>query len=127
MCRTTRPRRIRLGIARDEAFHFYYPDNLESLAAAGAEWAEFSPLADRRLPEDLDGLYFGGGYPEVHAARLAANRSLLDDVRRFASSGRAVYAECGGLMYLGRAIRTPTAPGRPWPASCPWKPPCSPG
>ena len=59
-----------------------------------------------RLPEDLDGLYFGGGYPEVHAARLAANHSMLDDVRRFAASGRAVYAECGGLMYLGRAIRT---------------------
>ena len=105
MRQTTR-RRVRLGIARDEAFHFYYPDNLESLAAAGAEWAEFSPLADRRLPEDLDGLYFGGGYPEVHAARLAANRSMLDDVRRFASSGRAVYAECGGLMYLGRSLRT---------------------
>ncbi len=99
-------RRVRLGIARDEAFHFYYPDNLESLAAAGAQWAEFSPLADCRLPEDLDGLYFGGGYPEVHAARLAANHPMLDDVRRFAASRRAVYAECGGLMYLGRAIRT---------------------
>ena len=120
-------RRVRLGIARDEAFHFYYPDNLESLAAAGAEWAEFSPLADRRLPEDLDGLYFGGGYPEVHAARLAANRSLLDDVRRFASSGRAVYAECGGLMYLGREIRTLDGARQTMAGSCPWKPPCSPG
>ena len=98
--------RVRLGIARDEAFHFYYPDNLESLRRGGAELAAFSPLADAALPEDLDGLYFGGGYPEVHAARLAANAPMLDAVRRFAASGRPVYAECGGLMYLGRALRT---------------------
>ncbi len=98
------PRRARLGIARDEAFHFYYADNLESLARAGAEWVPFSPLADRRLPADLDGLYFGGGYPEAHAARLADNGGMLADVRQFAASGRAVYAECGGLMYLGRTL-----------------------
>jgi cobyrinic acid a,c-diamide synthase len=96
--------RVRLGIARDEAFHFYYPDNLEALAEAGAEWVPFSPLADARLPEQLDGLYFGGGYPEVHVARLADNTSLLADVRRFAASGRMVYAECGGMMYLGRSL-----------------------
>ncbi len=99
-------RRVRLGIARDEAFHFYYPDNLESLQRGGAELAAFSPLGDAALPEDLDGLYFGGGYPEVHAARLAANAPLLDAVRAFAASGRPVYAECGGLMYLGDALRT---------------------
>ena len=99
-------RRVRLGVARDEAFHFYYPDNLESLCRGGAELAAFSPLNDAALPEDLDGLYFGGGYPEVHAARLAANGPMLDAVRRFAASGRPVYAECGGLMYLGRALRT---------------------
>ena len=66
--------KLRLGIARDEAFHFYYADNLESLARAGVEWVPFSPLADARLPADLDGLYFGGGYPEVHAARLGRQR-----------------------------------------------------
>jgi cobyrinic acid a,c-diamide synthase len=99
-----RPRTVRLGIARDEAFHFYYPDNLEALAEAGAEWVPFSPLADARLPEQLDGLYFGGGYPEVHVARLAENASLLADIRRFVASGRAVYAECGGMMYLGRSL-----------------------
>ena len=101
-----KPRRIRLGIARDEAFHFYYPDNLESLAEAGAEWAPFSPLYDAHLPENLDGLYFGGGYPEIHAAQLADNAAMLADVRRFAASGRSIYAECGGLMYLGQTLTT---------------------
>jgi cobyrinic acid a,c-diamide synthase len=101
---TTSRRKIRLGIARDEAFHFYYADNLESLADAGAEWVPFSPLRDACLPADLDGLYLGGGYPEAHAARLADNREMLADVRQFAASGRAIYAECGGLMYLGRTL-----------------------
>ena len=95
-----------MGIARDEAFHFYYPDNLESLAQAGVEWVPFSPLADAGLPTDLDGLYFGGGYPEVHAARLSENAGMLDDVRAFVASGCLVYAECGGLMYLGQGLTT---------------------
>ena len=97
---------LRLGIARDEAFHFYYADNLESLARAGVEWVPFSPLADAGLPADLDGLYFGGGYPEVHAARLSANVGMRADVREFAAAGGLVYAECGGLMYLGRGLTT---------------------
>ncbi|MGO8746378.1 MAG: cobyrinate a,c-diamide synthase [Thermoguttaceae bacterium] len=96
--------KVRMGIARDAAFHFYYPDNLEAMTESGAEWVPFSPLADMRLPADLDGLYFGGGYPEVYADRLAANAEMLADVRSFAASGRAIYAECGGLMYLGRAL-----------------------
>ena len=96
----------RLGIARDEAFHFYYPDNLEELARYGAQWVPFSPLADRRLPADLDGLYFGGGYPELYAARLAENTGMLADVRDYAASGRVLYAECGGMMYLGRTLTT---------------------
>jgi cobyrinic acid a,c-diamide synthase len=99
-------RTVRLGIARDEAFHFYYPDNLEELARCGAEWVPFSPLADRRLPPDLDGLYLGGGYPELHAARLAENADMLADVRDYAASGRVLYAECGGMMYLGRTLTT---------------------
>ncbi len=97
---------LRLGIARDEAFHFYYPDNLESLARAGVQWVPFSPLADVGLPAELDGLYFGGGYPEVHAARLSANLGMLAAVREFAAAGGLVYAECGGLMYLGQALTT---------------------
>lgn len=97
-------RKVRLGIARDEAFHFYYADNLEAIERAGCEWTPFSPISDTSLPADLDGLYFGGGYPEMHAARLAENTAMLADIRRFADSGRTIYAECGGLMYLGETL-----------------------
>ena len=97
----------RIGIARDAAFHFYYPDNLEMLQGLGAELVEFSPLGDRHLPPDLGGLYFGGGYPELHAAALWANQDMIQDVRRHVADGKAMYAECGGLMYLGQALTTP--------------------
>lgn len=97
---------VRLGVAEDEAFHFYYPDNLEAIEAAGAALVRFSPLHDACLPEDLDGLYLGGGYPEEHVAGLSANTSMLESVREFAAAGRPVYAECGGLMYLSRGIET---------------------
>lgn len=96
----------RLGIARDAAFHFYYPDNLEALEQAGCELAPFSPLRDHALPEGLDGIYLGGGYPEEHAAALSDNRGMLEDIRHFTERGGAVYAECGGLMYLSTGIET---------------------
>jgi len=96
----------RLGIARDEAFHFYYPDNLEALEQAGCELVPFSPIHDPALPSNLSGLYLGGGYPEEHAAALAANRNLLQQVRQFAAAGGLIYAECGGLMYLAEGIET---------------------
>jgi cobyrinic acid a,c-diamide synthase len=91
---------VRLGVARDAAFHFYYEDNLDMLRSTGFELVEFSPLADSRLPSDLHGLYIGGGFPEMFAARLEANVSMRSSVRDFAARGGAVYAECGGLMYL---------------------------
>jgi len=97
------PPEVRIGVARDPAFQFYYADNLDLLRAAGAELVFWSPLADRELP-DVDGLYVGGGYPEFHAARLAANVDLQKAVRRFAEAGKPIYAECGGLMYLAEAI-----------------------
>jgi cobyrinic acid a,c-diamide synthase len=93
-----------IGIARDEAFHFYYPDNLEALQQHGARLVEFSPLADHALPANLDAVYIGGGYPEEHAADLARNTAMADALRGFVARGGAVYAECGGLMYLSRDI-----------------------
>jgi len=98
-------RRCRIGLALDEAFHFYYDDNLRRLEQLGAELVRFSPVHDVRIP-DVDGLYLGGGYPEVHAAALAANQTMRADVAAFAAAGRPIYAECGGLMYLARQIET---------------------
>ncbi|QSZ68003.1 cobyrinate a,c-diamide synthase [Methanofollis aquaemaris] len=91
------PSRVRLGVARDAAFCFYYQDNLDLLRRAGAELVYFSPLTDP-FPE-VDGLYLGGGYPELHAAALSA-APCTDQVRAAAEDGMPVYAECGGLIYL---------------------------
>ncbi|MBI5814142.1 MAG: cobyrinate a,c-diamide synthase [Nitrospinae bacterium] len=105
---------VRIGVARDEAFHFYYQDTLDELARRGMEIVPFSPLSDNNLPEGIGGLYLGGGYPEEHAEALCANESMLEDVRRFALDKKgALYAECGGLMYLSRGIRTLDGKERP--------------
>jgi cobyrinic acid a,c-diamide synthase len=100
-----RAARCRIAIAKDEAFHFYYEDNLRRLEELGAELVPFSPIRDRALPE-ADGLLLGGGYPELYAGALAANTSMRASIRAFADRLMPVYAECGGLMYLTRAIRT---------------------
>ena len=97
-------KKVRFGVARDEAFCFYYPDNLELLEAAGAELVFFSPVHEANLPPNLQGLYFGGGYPEVHAEKLAANITMRQAVKAFIEQGRVVYAECGGFMYLTTGI-----------------------
>ena len=96
--------RVRIGVAKDAAFCFYYADNLDLLQAAGAELCFFSPLADGKLPEGLDGFYFGGGYPELHAAALADNRSLRQEIRALSRAGMPIYGECGGFMYLCREM-----------------------
>lgn len=95
--------RIRIGVARDEAFSFYYEDNFDLLREQGAELVFFSALRDP-FPADLDALYLGGGYPELHAEALSNNRGLMASLRGFAASGRPVYAECGGLMLLGSEL-----------------------
>jgi len=97
---------IRVGVARDRAFSFYYEDNLDLLRENGAEIVEFSPLKDFVLPENLHALYFGGGYPELYAAELSRNGRLLRDIRDFAKANKPIYAECGGLMYLAEKLTT---------------------
>jgi cobyrinic acid a,c-diamide synthase len=98
-----RAKDIRIGIARDRAFGFYYAGDLEALEDAGAELVPFDTLRDARLPV-VDGLFIGGGFPECFAAGLEANASLRADIRQRAAAGTPMYAECGGLMYLARSI-----------------------
>jgi cobyrinic acid a,c-diamide synthase len=98
--------KVRVGVPSDHAFSFYYEDNLDLLRERGVEIIRFSPLHDVALPPDLDGLYFGGGYPELHAEQLSGNRQMLEDVRALAASGRPVYAECGGMLYLAESLKT---------------------
>jgi cobyrinic acid a,c-diamide synthase len=98
------PGSVRIGVARDAAFCFYYADNLELLEAAGATLVYFSPLTDTRLPQDLAGLYFGGGYPELHAGTLAENRHLKQQVQDLSRRRMPIYGECGGFMYLCREM-----------------------
>lgn len=103
---TTKPEksRVRIGVARDPAFCFYYEDNLELLTRAGAELVAFSPLSDAALPGDIAGIYLGGGYPELHAEKLANNIAMREAIRNWSRHGKPLYAECGGFMYLTEGI-----------------------
>ncbi|SDE46047.1 cobyrinate a,c-diamide synthase [Desulfuromonas thiophila] len=96
---------VRLAIARDAAFQFYYQDLFDALEQRGVQLVFFSPLVDAKLPADCNGLYLGGGYPEEHAEQLSCNHTMLTSIRDFCNSGRPVYAECGGLMYLSQGLQ----------------------
>ncbi len=91
---------VRIAVARDNAFCFYYEDNLDLLEQQGAELVFFSPMVDQNLPQDIDGLYLGGGYPELFAEKLAENAALRNRVKEKCADGMPIYGECGGFMYL---------------------------
>ncbi|WP_051617074.1 cobyrinate a,c-diamide synthase [Desulfonatronovibrio hydrogenovorans] len=98
-------KKIRVAVARDRAFNFYYQANLDVLVRAGADLIQFSPTKDRHLPQDIQMIYFGGGYPELYAYELSQNKSLRKDILSYAGSGGHIYAECGGLVYLCRDLK----------------------
>lgn len=95
---------LRIGVPRDRAFNFYYEDNFMAIEKAGVEVVTFSPLADKILPENIDGLYIGGGFPEIFGAELSENKSLMADIKSQLEGGLPCYAECGGLMYLTKSM-----------------------
>ena len=94
---------VKIGVAYDEVFNFYYKENIEALEANNAKIEYFSPLNDENLP-DIDGLYIGGGYPELFSKQLSQNRTMLSDIKQFHLENRPIFAECGGLMYLMNSI-----------------------
>ncbi|MGK7885815.1 MAG: cobyrinic acid a,c-diamide synthase, partial [Crocosphaera sp.] len=103
----------KIAIAKDKAFNFYYPDNLEILQQLGAKLCYWSPLEDENLPKDTAGLYFGGGFPEMFGEALSSNKKALDTVKQVIMKGIPTYAECGGLMYLCEKIVD--FEGKTWP------------
>ena len=96
--------KCRIAIARDQAFNFYYQDNLDILTAHGAQLIPWSPLREEKLPPNIQGIYLGGGYPEVFASELAANQAGKNALRKAIKQGLPTYGECGGLMYLSEQI-----------------------
>ncbi len=96
-------KKVEIGVAMDEVFNFYYTENLEALKANNARIVPFSPFKDEKVP-DVDGIYFGGGYPEIFAKELESNHSMRKSVFKFYDEERPIYGECGGLMYLSNSI-----------------------
>ena len=99
-----RYKNVKIGIAKDSAFSFYYNDNIEFLENLGAEIKYFSPLKDEKIPDDVDMLYFGGGYPENYAAELENNISMINSIRDFYNKNGVIYGECGGFIYLSKKL-----------------------
>ncbi|MED5241731.1 MAG: cobyrinate a,c-diamide synthase, partial [SAR324 cluster bacterium] len=95
----------RIAVAQDEAFHFYYAANLEWLRQQGVEIVSFSPLYDSKVPENVDAMIIGGGFPEVFAKKISANKMMLSSLKKTVESGMYTYAECGGLMILAESIK----------------------
>jgi cobyrinic acid a,c-diamide synthase len=110
---SSRKGEIKIGLARDEAFCFYYPENLRLLREVGAELTPFSPIHEKKLPEGIAGLILGGGYPELHCKLLAENRPLLKEIKDFGLDGGPIYGECGGFMFLMNQIRDLKGEGFP--------------
>lgn len=104
--------RVRIGVARDEAFCFYYQENFRLLEQMGAELVYFSPLRDKKIPDRVDGLLFGGGYPENYARELAKNAAMRESIRRSIAAGMPFLAECGGFLYLHRTLEE--SDGKHW-------------
>ena len=96
---------IKIAVALDESFNFYYQENLDTLQKKGAQLIFFSPLNDLRLPEEVDGIIIGGGFPEILARNLSRNQSMMRAIKKIAESQIPIYAECGGLMYLSKSIK----------------------
>ena len=113
-------RRPRIAVALDGAFCFYYEENFDILREFGAELVFFSPLKDKRLPRPVDGIYIGGGYPELYARTLEKNLSMREEIKRSSLAGVPVYAECGGLMYLGNGIKDASGKGHSMAGVFPW-------
>ncbi|NPA94495.1 MAG: cobyrinate a,c-diamide synthase [Thermodesulfobacteria bacterium] len=112
--RDARGKGVRIAVAWDKAFCFYYRRNLDLLEELGARLSFFSPLEDSHLPEPVHGLYLGGGYPELYGQRLSQNHSMLGTIRNLALKGLPVFAECGGFMYLGKGLLEDDGNFHPW-------------
>jgi cobyrinic acid a,c-diamide synthase len=104
--RREEPASVRMAVAKDAAFNFYYPENIELLEAAGVELVYFSPLAGEVLPADVNGLYIGGGFPEEFAQILSENTAVLESIKQAVQNGLPTLAECGGFMYLTDSLET---------------------
>jgi cobyrinic acid a,c-diamide synthase len=98
------PKLVKIAIALDNSFNFYYNENLNVLRNLGAEITCFSPISDTRIPDDISGIVLGGGFPEVMADKLNSNQSMLKSIKKAAEQGIPIYGECGGLMYLTKSI-----------------------